>query len=74
MRRTTRIAAILATMALAIVVAFPAGAAKQPKATICHWSADDQQFVEVTVAGGLANKGHVRHANDIAWDGDCIVE
>lgn len=73
MRRTTRIAAVLATVALAVVVAFPAGAAKQTKATICHWDAADGQYVTISVPGGLANKGHARHANDIAYDGDCVA-
>ncbi|MFO1541524.1 MAG: hypothetical protein ACKOTZ_13965 [Chloroflexota bacterium] len=72
MRRTSRVAAVLATIALAAVVAFPAGAAKQVKTTICHWDAAEGQYVQVTVPGGLANKGHAKHANDIAFDGDCI--
>lgn len=73
MRRTTRIAAVLATVALAVVVAFPAGAAKQTKATICHWDTTAGAYVTISVPGGLANKGHARHANDIAYDGDCVA-
>ncbi|GEM_PF-4245525 len=72
--RTRRALASLAAAGIvAAALAVPVSAAKQTKTEICHWSEADQQYVVVSVANGLTNKGHVKHTNDIAFDGDCVI-
>lgn len=72
-----RIARILgssvAIVALVGALAVPAIAAPAEKTAICHWSAAEGKYVVVVVKGGLANAGHAKHANDMAWNEGCIV-
>jgi uncharacterized protein (UPF0333 family) len=48
---------------------------KKAKATICHYSNDDNKFVQITInVNGL--NGHSKHANDIipAPEDGCHIE